>query len=276
MQSYVDKVMEAKEYILKAGGIQPEIALILGSGLGDLADEVSEAVKLPYEEIPHFPVSTVEGHAGQLVIGRWQGKKVIIMQGRFHYYEGYSQKEVVFPIYVFKQLGVRLLVVTNACGGMNRAFRAGDLLLITDHINFTGDNPLIGPNHEALGPRFPDMSQAYSHRLIAFAEEVAKRLGIPLQKGVYVGISGPTYNTNQELSMLAKLGGDVVGMSTVPEVIAARHTGLEVLGISCITDMAIGGEVESISHEEVVAMANRTKPTFARLVRAIVNEVELA
>lgn len=276
MENYVEKVIEAKEYIAKQSGLQPEIALILGSGLGDLADELTDAVKLTYDQIPHFPVSTVEGHAGQLVIGRWQGKNVIVMQGRFHYYEGYTQKEVVFPIYVFKQLGVRLLIVTNACGGMNRAFRAGDLLLITDHINFTGDNPLIGPNQETLGPRFPDMSQAYTPRLITFVQEVAERLQIPLQQGVYVGISGPTYNTNQELRMLTKLGGDVVGMSTVPEVIAANHTGLEVIGISCITDMAIGGEVESITHEEVVAMANQAKPTFARLVRAIVKEVELS
>lgn len=273
--SYLSKVLEAKKYIEGKICVQPDIALILGSGLGDLAEEIEQAIVIPYQQIPHFPVSTVEGHAGQLVFGEWQGKQVVAMQGRFHYYEGYAQREVVFPIYVFKQLGVKLLIVTNACGGMNPNFSAGDLMLITDQINFTGDNPLIGYNHEELGPRFPDMSTAYTPRYIAMVRELAQKLQIPLHQGVYVGISGPAYMTNQELTMLAKLGGDVVGMSTVPEVIAAKHTGLDVIGLSCITDLAIGGEVESISHEEVIAMANQTKPTFIKLVKAIVNEVVL-
>lgn len=272
---YLSKMKEAKEYILNQVQVRPDIGLILGSGLGDLAEEITNATKIPYDHIPHFPVSTVEGHAGMLVIGELQGRTVVAMQGRFHYYEGYSMREVVFPINVMKQLGVQILVVTNACGGMNRDFVAGDLMIITDHLNFTGDNPLIGPNDEELGPRFPDMSSAYTPKLVSFVEQVAEQLGVKMQKGVYAGITGPTYMTNAELSMLANLGGDVVGMSTVPEVIMASHTGLQVIGISCITDMAIGGEVESITHEQVVEVANRTKPKFISLVKEVVAQVKL-
>lgn len=267
------KIQEAVAFIKGKTSYLPKIGLILGSGLGDLADELENRVAVPYSEIPHFPESTVEGHLGQLVFGTHQGVPVVAMQGRFHFYEGYSQQEVVFPVYVFQQLGIQTLIITNACGGMNQAFSAGDLMLITDHLNLTGSNPLIGPNHPELGPRFPDMSEAYDRELIALAEKVANHQGISLQKGVYAGITGPSYKTPSELIMLRKLGGDVVGMSTVPEVIAARHAGINVLGISCITDMAIGEELEPLTHEQVVEMANRTKPKFIQLVKGILVEV---
>jgi purine-nucleoside phosphorylase len=272
----LQKIEEAKSKIASLTEHRPEIGLILGSGLGDLANEIEEAVKIPYGDIPHFPVSTVEGHAGQLVIGKLGGKTVVAMQGRFHFYEGYSQREVVFPVYVMKVLGVKLLIATNAAGGMNANFKPGDLMVITDHINFTGSNPLIGPNFEELGPRFPDMSAAYTPELRELAFRVAEKQGTKLQQGVYAGISGPTYMTPSELIMLRNLGGDAIGMSTVPEVIAARHAGLKVLGISCITDMAVGEELEPLTHEQVVEVANRTKPVFMKLIKGIVEEVVLA
>ncbi|MFC7441041.1 purine-nucleoside phosphorylase [Laceyella putida] len=271
-----EKIEAAKRKIAGLTTIQPEIGLILGSGLGDLANEIEDAVVVPYGEIPHFPVSTVEGHAGQLVVGTLAGKAVVAMQGRFHFYEGYSQQEVVFPVYVLKALGVKVLIATNAAGGMNPAFQPGDLMVITDHLNFTGSNPLIGPNDPELGPRFPDMSQAYSPALRELAHRVADKQGTRLQQGVYAGISGPTYMTAAELIMLRRVGSDAIGMSTVPEVIAARHAGLEVLGISCITDMAVGEELaaEPLTHEQVVEVANRTKPVFMNLIKGIVQEVE--
>lgn len=275
MEKKLQKIKEAASYIQSKIDIKPEIGLILGSGLGDLANEIVNPVYIDYGEIPHFPVSTVEGHAGRLVIGELNGKQVVAMQGRFHYYEGYSLQEVTLPVYVMKQIGVRLLVVTNACGGINRGFKPGDLMLITDHLNMTGSNPLIGHNDPELGPRFPDMSRAYSPRLRQQVIEIAKRQEIPLQQGVYAGISGPSYMTPSELIMLARVGADAIGMSTVSEVIVANHAGIEVIGISCITDMAIGEELEPLTHEQVMEVANRTKPIFIRLVKAIVNEVTL-
>ncbi|MBP1155175.1 MULTISPECIES: purine-nucleoside phosphorylase [unclassified Paenibacillus] len=277
---YVQHIQESAQWISDRIDRRPlDIGLVLGSGLGDMAAQVEDAVTIPYDRIPHFPVSTVEGHAGQFVIGKLEGKSVIVMQGRFHYYEGYSMKKVVFPIYVMKQLGVRSLVITNAAGGMNKGFQAGDLMLISDHLNMTGDNPLIGINRPELGPRFPDMSQAYSREYRVLAKRIAERMGqereemVRLQEGVYAGISGPNYLPPAELTMLAQLGGDAIGMSTVGEVIAASHTGLKVLGISCITDMAIGEELEPLTHEQVVAVANRTKPVFIELVKQFVREV---
>ncbi|HET7629196.1 MAG TPA: purine-nucleoside phosphorylase [Bacillales bacterium] len=249
--------------------VAPHVGLILGSGLGDLADEIEHAVELDYADIPHFPVSTVEGHASRLVIGELLGVNVVAMKGRFHYYEGYSMKEVTFPVRVMKGLGIEKLIVTNACGGINPAFQAGDLMIINDHLNLTGDNPLIGPNEEELGPRFPDMSRAYNRDLIALAQRKAEQLGISVQKGVYAGISGPSFMTKAELKMLRTLGADAVGMSTVPEVIVANHAGLDVLGISCVTDMAIPEQLEPLTHDQVVATAARTKPKFIRLVKAI-------
>ncbi|MEI7024628.1 purine-nucleoside phosphorylase [Paenibacillus sp. y28] len=275
-------VKQAAEYIQSritaAGAALPEWGLILGSGLGELADQVEEGVQIAYGDIPGFPVSTVEGHAGQLVIGRLEGRPVAVMQGRFHYYEGYSMRQVVLPVYVLRRLGVRVLVITNAAGGMNRSFQPGDLMLIEDHLNMTGDNPLIGRNDADLGVRFPDMSTAYDPEYRSLARTLAGRIqgedgeALRLVAGVYCGISGPAYMTPAELTMLAELGGDAVGMSTVPEVIAARHAGLRVLGISCITDMAIGEELEPLTHEQVVAVANRTKPKFTQLIRLFVQE----
>jgi purine-nucleoside phosphorylase len=275
MENKLQKINEAASYIQSKIDIKPEIGLILGSGLGDLANEIVNPVYIDYGEIPHFPVSTVEGHAGRLVIGELNGKQVVAMQGRFHYYEGYSLQEVTLPVYVMKQIGVRMLVVTNACGGINRGFKPGDLMLISDHLNMTGSNPLIGHNYPELGPRFPDMSRAYSPRLREQVLEIAKRQEIPIQQGVYAGISGPSYMTPSELIMLARVGADAIGMSTVSEVIVANHAGIEVIGISCITDMAIGEELEPLTHEQVMEVANRTKPIFIRLVKAIVNEVTL-
>lgn len=282
MTEYYEQIQEAADALAaKLGGRRPEIGLILGSGLGDLANEVADAVKIPYGELPHFPVSTVEGHAGQFVAGELEGKQVIVMQGRFHYYEGYPMRKVVFPVYVMKLLGVSSLVITNAAGGMNRSFAPGDLMLITDHINMTGDNPLIGANDPRLGVRFPDMSAAYDPEYRALAKRLAGSVtgadgeSLRLVEGVYCGISGPTYMTPSELTMLAKVGGDAVGMSTVAETLAARHAGLRLLGISCITDMAIGEELEPLTHEQVVAVADRTKPKFMNLVRAFVRDVEV-
>lgn len=277
---YFEQIEQAVSVIKAKYSGTPALGLILGSGLGDLADEVENPVIIRYDEIPHFPLSTVAGHAGQFVIGQMEGKTVIVMQGRFHYYEGYPMRKVVFPVYVMKQLGVQSMVITNAAGGMNASFRAGDLMLIRDHMNLTGDNPLIGANDERLGVRFPDMSEAYDRSygelLLKLADRVCDDASakLRLQQGVYCGISGPAYMTPSELKMLAKLGGDAVGMSTVAEVIAARHCGLRVLGISCITDMAIGEELEPLTHEQVVAVAERTKPKFIQLVKAFIREAE--
>ncbi|MED3842462.1 purine-nucleoside phosphorylase [Geobacillus stearothermophilus] len=251
----------------------PEIGLILGSGLGVLADEIEEAVRIPYEDIPGFPVSTVEGHAGRLIYGRLEGATVVAMQGRFHYYEGYSLQEVTFPIRVMKALGVRELIVTNAAGGINERFQPGDFMIISDHINLLGTNPLIGPNDPELGPRFPDMTEAYSRRLRELAKETAARLGVRVHEGVYVANTGPSYETPAEIRMIRTLGGDAVGMSTVPEVIVARHGGIEVLGISCISNMAAGMSDAPLHHDEVVETAERVKTDFLRLVKAIVAEM---
>lgn len=277
--AYLEQINRAADYIRgRIGDRVPEMGLILGSGLGDLAEQVEDAVSVEFGDVPHFPVSTVEGHAGRLVIGTLEGRTVIVMQGRFHYYEGYPMRKVVMPVYVMRRLGVQALVVTNAAGGMNRAFRPGDLMLICDHLNMTGDHPLIGRNDPELGPRFPDMSEAYSKTYRELAHRLSSQIrgddgdALELQEGVYCGISGPSYMTPAELTMLARLGGDAVGMSTVAEVIAARHCGLNVLGISCITDMAVGEELEPLTHEQVMEVANRTKPKFAALVKAFVRE----
>ncbi|TXK80332.1 purine-nucleoside phosphorylase [Paenibacillus sp. N3.4] len=273
MDNWLIKLDEAASYIREHITVKPEIGMILGSGLGVLADEVENPIAIPYEKIPHFPTSTVEGHSGELVIGQLQGKNVLVMKGRFHFYEGYAMKEVVFPVYVMKRLGIEILIVTNAAGGMNPSFAAGDLMLITDHINFTGDNPLIGSNIAELGPRFPDMSEAYNRKLRGMAEAKAAELNIPLQQGVYVSISGPTYCTPAELKMLAGIGGDAIGMSTVPEVIAANHCGIQVVGITCITDMAIGEHLEPLTHEQVVRVAAEARPKFIALIKQITGGV---
>ncbi len=275
MINLLEKIRESSDYISNKIDFTPQIGLILGSGLGTLANEIENATVIEYKDIPNFPVSTVKGHEGKLVLGSLEGKKVIAMQGRFHYYEGYSMQEVTFPVRVMKSLGIDMLLVTNACGGMNKDLYPGALMVIEDHINFMGDNPLIGENFDDLGPRFPDMSNAYDKELIRLAEAVGQDLNIEIKKGVYAAISGPYYFSKAELRMLRRIGGDTIGMSTVPEVIVANHSGIKVLGISCVTDMAIADEIVSISHEEVMKVANETKPRFIKLVKGIVNEMNL-
>ena len=265
----MSKYQEAVGYIQPKLKEKPTIGLVLGSGLGVLADEIENPTVIPYQEIPGFTVSTVVGHKGQLVIGRLQGKQVVAMQGRFHYYEGHDLADVVFPIRIMKLLGVETIVVTNAAGGVNESFRPGDLMLIKDHINLTGRNPLIGPNDDSLGTRFPDMSEAYSKAMRELAKSVAAEQGIPLQEGVYVGLLGPSYETPAEIRMLRILGGDAVGMSTVPEVIVAKHMQMQVLGISCISNMAAGILEQPLSHEEVMETTEKVKAKFLALVQGI-------
>lgn len=267
------ELKQTAEYINGQLSATPKIGLILGSGLGVLADEIEHATTLSYEDIPNFPVSTVEGHAGQLVAGTIEGKQVIAMQGRFHYYEGYSMEEVVFPVRVMKELGVEQLIVTNAAGAVNESFSVGDLMIIRDHINNQSANPLIGPNDSSLGLRFTDMSNAYSTELRTLAHEQASKLGLTVQEGVYVANTGPCYETPAEVRMARALGGDAVGMSTVPEVIAARHAGLEVLGISCLSNMAAGILSQPLNHEEVIEVTERVRSSFLGLVKAILKEM---
>lgn len=267
------EVQGSADYIQDKLDDKPEIALILGSGLGVLAEEIENRTEFSYEEIPNFPTSTVEGHAGKLIVGDLEGVQVIVMQGRFHYYEGYEMEAITFPVRVMNLLGAEKLLVTNSAGGVNEHFNVGDLMLINDHINFTGDNPLIGPNDGDLGPRFLDMSEAYANHLIELAEEIADELGLGVKKGVYTGMSGPSYETPAEVKMINRLGGDAVGMSTVPEVIVANHMDMEVLGISCITNMAAGILPEPLSHDEVIETTKRVKPKFIKLVRNIVKKM---
>jgi len=252
--------------IRERSGLQPEVGIILGSGLGGFADGFADATVIPYAEIPGFPTSSVPGHAGRLVIGRLGGAVVVAMQGRVHYYEGYEPWEVAFPARVLCRLGIRALVVTNAAGGIRRDLSPGDLMRITDHLNLSGMNPLIGPNDARLGPRFPDMSTAYDPRLGAVLDETAAGLGIRLAAGVYACLSGPSYETPAEIRMLRVLGADAVGMSTVPEVIAAAHMGVPVVGISCITNLAAGIGDKPLSHEEVAEVAERVKDRFSALL----------
>ncbi len=265
-----DKIKEAAAFIRKELGLQPEIGLILGSGLGVLADMIEEATVVAYETIPHFPVSTVEGHAGELVAGKVRGKTILIMKGRFHAYEGYGAETVSFPVRVMKELGIHTLIVTNAAGGINTSYQVGDIMVIGDHLNMTSRNPLMGPNDDALGVRFPDMSEAYSRKLRKLAHEVAAKQNFSLREGVYVGLLGPSYETPAEIRMLRTLGADAVGMSTVPEVIVARHSGIEVLGFSCISNMAAGILDQPLSHAEVMETTERVKPRFLKLVLGII------
>nr|WP_275297827.1 purine-nucleoside phosphorylase [Clostridium sp. YIM B02551] len=267
------KIKEAGDFILSKTKYKPEIALILGSGLGAIGDKIEDAEYYNYNEIPHFPVSTVEGHAGRLVIGKLQGKSVVAMQGRFHFYEGYKMNEVTFPVRVMKLLGVETLIVTNAAGAVNTSFKPGDLMLISDHINLSGDNPLIGRNLNDFGPRFPDMSNAYDKDLREKAKDIASSLNLTLKEGVYTMMSGPTYETPAEIRMIRVLGGDAAGMSTVPEVIIAKHQGMKVLGISCMTNMAAGILDQPLSHEEVMETSEKVKNTFISLMNNIIKSL---
>ncbi|UNL84085.1 purine-nucleoside phosphorylase [Priestia koreensis] len=266
-------IQKSADYIKEKFSKTPTVGLILGSGLGVLADEIEEAVQIPYEEIPEFPVSTVEGHAGQLVLGTINDVTVVAMQGRFHYYEGYSLEKVTFPVRVMKALGVETVIVTNAAGGVNESFNPGDLMIISDHINNLGDNPLIGKNDGELGVRFPDMSEAYSKNLRELAKKTAAKLDIAVQEGVYVANSGPCYETPAEIRFLRAVGADAVGMSTVPEVIVARHSSMNVLGISCISNMAAGILDQPLNHEEVMETTEKVKTQFLSLVKAIIKEI---
>src|SRR6266496_1065550 len=250
--------------------IDPRVALVLGSGLGGLADEFQEAVAIPYDEIPGFVASTAQGHAGRLVAGKLENVPVVAMQGRVHYYEGYSLQEVTFPVRTFKLLGIRTLILTNAAGGINVEFNQGALMVISDHLNLMGVNPLIGPNDESFGPRFPDMSEVYSRALQELVVEEAKSMGVEVRRGVYAALSGPSYETPAEIHMFRNFGADAVGMSTVPEAIVARHMGMEVVGISCITNMAAGISDQPINHQEVMETGNRVKETFAALLRRVI------
>ncbi|WP_062046504.1 purine-nucleoside phosphorylase [Bacillus sp. JCM 19034] len=268
-----EKVVETTHYLQSKVEKTPIIGLILGSGLGMLAEEIEDSIEVPYSDIPHFPQSTVSGHAGKLVFGTLQNKQVVAMQGRFHLYEGYSAQEVALPVRVMKQLGVKQIIVTNAAGGVNTSFEPGHLMLIRDHINLMNQNPLIGPNDEELGPRFPDMSNAYSNRLRDITRTEAKKLNVVLQEGVYVANSGPSYETPAEVRMIRELGGDAVGMSTVPEVIVARHIGLEVLGITCISNMAAGILPQPLTHEEVIETTEKVREDFLALVKAIIQSM---
>ena len=273
MKNLYERIQESAEYIKSKINNTPEIGLILGSGLGVLGDEIENPVIIKYDEIPNFPVSTVEGHSGQLVIGNLEGKFVIAMQGRFHFYEGYSMETVTFPVRVMKELGVKTVIVTNAAGGANKDFKPGDLMIIKDHINLSGNHPLIGPNDNRLGVRFPDMSTAYTSKDRELAKECAKELGIEVQEGVYTFFSGPTYETPAEIRFAQTIGSDAVGMSTVPEVIVARHSGLDVVGISCITNMAAGILDQPLNHEEVIETTQKVKSEFLSLVKSIVNKL---
>lgn len=272
---YIDRVNKAADFIKSKIDFEPEIGIILGTGLGSLAEHIENPMVIDYADIPEFPVSTVVGHAGRLLMGTLEGKKVIAMQGRFHYYEGYSMQDITLPVRVMKLLGIKLLIASNACGGLNPSFSAGDIMAITDHINMMGSNPLIGPNHDEFGPRFPDMSEVYDKDYINKLESIAQRLNIRLQKGVYCAISGPNYCSKAELRMLITIGADTVGMSTIPECMVARHSGIKVLGVSCITDMAIPDTMVSPSHEEIVKVAESVKPKFVSLLMQFIKEVHL-
>jgi purine-nucleoside phosphorylase len=250
----------------RAPGFTPKAGIILGSGLGSFADSFTDRVVIPYSELPHFPVSSVPGHAGRLVLGRVGGEPVVAMQGRVHFYEGYSPVQVGFPARVLCSLGIKTLVVTNAAGSINLAFKPGDLMAITDHLNLSGWNVLAGPNDDRLGPRFPDMSTAYNPQLTALLADIAKKAGIELKKGVYASLSGPSYETPAEIRMLRALGADAVGMSTVPEVIAASHMGVKVAGVSCLTNLAAGIGDQPLTHKEVSETADRVRDVFCRLL----------
>ncbi|SMO59226.1 purine-nucleoside phosphorylase [Gracilimonas mengyeensis] len=271
VEAFRAKRDEAVDFIQGETDFQPEYLLILGTGLGQLAEEIEAEHIISYDDIPHFPVSTVESHAGKLIFGKLGGKNVVAMQGRFHYYEGYTMQQIAFPVRVAKSIGAQTLLVSNACGGLNPNFSRGDIMLITDHINFLGDNPLIGPNDDDLGPRFPDMSEPYTERLLELAETVALEHAIKMHQGVYLAVTGPMLETKAEYRYMRQLGADVVGMSTVPEVITAVHMGMDVLGISVITDECFPDALEPVEIEDVLAAAAMAEP---QMTQVIINVLE--
>ena len=261
---------QAASFIENIKNIKPKIGLILGSGLGVLSDEMTDAVRIPFETIPHFVKPTAEGHKGEVVVGKLNGIEVVLLSGRYHYYEGYTLEQVTFPVRVMKLLGVQTLILTNACGAVNRNFKPGELMVIRDHINLTANNPLIGKNRDEFGPRFPDASEIYTKNLREIAFRVGEKLGIKLNQGVYAWWTGPSYETPAEIKMISILGGDAVGMSTVPEALVASHTGMQVLGISCLTNMASGILPQKLSHQEVLDVALEVKESFSHLIKEII------
>jgi purine-nucleoside phosphorylase len=266
-------VAGAADAVRQRTGAAPELAIVLGTGLGGLAREISVEAEIPYGDLPGFPLSTVEAHAGKLLAGKLSGRAVMAMQGRFHRYEGYDLQQVTFPIRVLHALGARTLIVSNACGGMNPLWAPGDLVLLSDHINLLGDNPLIGPNDERFGPRFPDMSAPYDPDLRALARRTALELGIVLREGVYLAVPGPNLETRAEYRMLRAMGADVVGMSTVPEVIVALHQGMRVMGVSIITDQCLPDALEPASIDRIIATANQAEPQLTRLISSVVERL---
>jgi len=263
----------AVDIIKKNIKTEPKIGIVLGSGLGVLGDMVEDKTEIPYSTIPGFKESTVPGHEGKLIFGRLSGANVVLMQGRLHYYEGYSVQDIVFPTRILKLLGVETLILTNAAGGVNLSFSPGDLMLINDHINFTGQNPLRGTNEDKFGPRFPDMSEVYTPSLIEKAKKVAAQMGVDIKEGVYMWFTGPSFETPAEIRMARTLGADAVGMSTVPEAIAAHHAGMKVIGISCITNMAAGVLKQKLTHEEVIEVGIKVKDTFAGFIKKLISEI---
>lgn len=270
----IDKIKETSSFIRSKVAEMPEVAVILGSGLGNLADKMDVKAEIDYHDIPNFPVSTVAGHAGKLIFGSLGGKYIMAMKGRFHYYEGYDMKQVTFPVRVMKDLGVKTLFVSNAAGGMNKEFRVGDIMIITDHINTFPENPLRGKNDNRLGPRFPAMTEAYSHDLIALADKIAEEKGIRVMHGVYVGVTGPTFETPAEYECYRIIGGDAVGMSTVPEVIVANHAGMKVFGVSVITDLGGKDVTEVPTHEDVQRAAEAAQPKMMEIMRELVSRAD--
>lgn len=273
VETFRKKRDEALAYIQSQTDSEPNYLLILGTGLGQLADEMNIEIEIPYNNIPHFPVSTVESHAGKLLFGELGGKQVVAMQGRFHYYEGYTMQQIAFPVRVLKANGADTLLVSNACGGMNPNYRRGDIMLINDHINFLGDNPLIGPNDDELGPRFPDMSEPYTERLIEIARNVALENAIHMHEGIYIAVSGPMLETRAEYRYLRILGADVVGMSTVPEVITAVHMGMDVLGISVITDECFPEALEPVNMEDILEAASMAEPNMTKVIIGVLEKL---
>ena len=266
----LEKIQETAAFLKGKMHTHPETAIILGTGLGSLVNEITDKYEISYTDIPNFPVSTVEGHSGKLIFGKLGNKDIMAMQGRFHYYEGYPMTEVTFPVRVMRELGIKTLFVSNAAGGMNPNFEIGDLMIITDHINFFPEHPLRGKNID-YGPRFPDMSEPYNRTLIAQAKEIAAEKGIRVVEGVYVGVSGPTFETPAEYKMYRIFGGDAVGMSTVPEVIVAKHCGIRVFGMSVITDLGVEGKIVEVTHEEVQAAADKAQPFMTEIMRSLIN-----
>lgn len=269
-QSYIQRIGDAFQYLSDCSESSPEIGIVLGTGLGGLLSTLEVENEVSYRDIPHFPVSTVESHAGKLVFGKLHGKSVVVMKGRFHYYEGYNMLEVTFPIRVMKQMGVKHLLVSNASGGLNPNFNIGECMVIDDHINLFPENPLIGKNLDSMGPRFPDMSEPYDLKLVETAMQFAKKEGIPLHQGVYAGVTGPTLETPAEYRYLRTIGADAVGMSTIPEVIVARHMNIPVFGISAITDLGVPGKIKKVTLSDVVDAAKTAEPMMTRVMNEVI------